>query len=397
MMKILRPGQRRRVDAGRDQDRPGQRQRHRDPRGAGLTSSRDVDADARAASEIQDTAASTARSSTAPGSTAALLHEGDVVTIGNIDLVFAGGTLVRRTETAAATRTGGLDVRGVTWTIENNKTLLDNISLLRAARHADRGDRPVGCGQVDVRAGDGRHTHPTHGHSVVRGPRHSRRVRLVAQRIGMVPQDDVVHGQLTVDQALGYAAELRLPPDTTKEDRAPGGGAGARGTRDDPARAHPGRQAVRRSAQACVGGDGVADRAVAADPRRADVRPGSRAGPAGDDDAAAAGRRRPRGAGGHALADLPGRLRPGAAAGSRRQDGVLRAARADRRGDGHDELGRHLQRRSPAIPTRPTARTWRRPVRRRHPAGGEAGRTRAIRRTPACCGSSPRSPGDRCG
>ena len=38
-------------------------------------------------------------------------------------------------------------------------------------------------------------------------------------RIGMVPQDDVVHGQLTVNQALMYAAELRLPPDTTKDDR----------------------------------------------------------------------------------------------------------------------------------------------------------------------------------
>ena len=38
-------------------------------------------------------------------------------------------------------------------------------------------------------------------------------------RIGMVPQDDVVHRQLTVNQALGYAAELRLPPDTSKTDR----------------------------------------------------------------------------------------------------------------------------------------------------------------------------------
>lgn len=36
----------------------------------------------------------------------------------------------------------------------------------------------------------------------------------------MVPQDDVVHHQLTVNQALGYAAELRLPPDTSEEDRA---------------------------------------------------------------------------------------------------------------------------------------------------------------------------------
>jgi ABC transport system ATP-binding/permease protein len=35
----------------------------------------------------------------------------------------------------------------------------------------------------------------------------------------MVPQDDVVHRQLTVNQALGYAAKLRLPPDTSKADR----------------------------------------------------------------------------------------------------------------------------------------------------------------------------------
>jgi len=37
----------------------------------------------------------------------ALLADGDVVTIGNLDLVFSGGTLVRRTETEAATRSYG--------------------------------------------------------------------------------------------------------------------------------------------------------------------------------------------------------------------------------------------------------------------------------------------------
>lgn len=60
---------------------------------------------------------------------AALLHDGDVVTIGNIDLVFADGTLARREENLLETRVGGLDVRGVTWTIDGDKTLLDGISL----------------------------------------------------------------------------------------------------------------------------------------------------------------------------------------------------------------------------------------------------------------------------
>ncbi|KAA8962745.1 ATP-binding cassette domain-containing protein [Mycobacterium sp.] len=38
-------------------------------------------------------------------------------------------------------------------------------------------------------------------------------------RIGMVPQDDLLHPQLTIEQALGYLAELRLPPNTSANDR----------------------------------------------------------------------------------------------------------------------------------------------------------------------------------
>jgi len=32
-------------------------------------------------------------------------------------------------------------------------------------------------------------------------------------RIGMVPQDDIVQLDLTVGASLGYAGELRFPPD----------------------------------------------------------------------------------------------------------------------------------------------------------------------------------------
>ncbi len=37
--------------------------------------------------------------------------------------------------------------------------------------------------------------------------------------IGYVPQDDIIHRELSVFNALDYAARLRLPPDTTKEER----------------------------------------------------------------------------------------------------------------------------------------------------------------------------------
>ncbi len=37
--------------------------------------------------------------------------------------------------------------------------------------------------------------------------------------LGYVPQDDIIHKQLTVFQVLDYAARLRCPPDTTKQER----------------------------------------------------------------------------------------------------------------------------------------------------------------------------------
>ncbi|WP_345425302.1 ATP-binding cassette domain-containing protein, partial [Actinomycetospora chlora] len=39
------------------------------------------------------------------------------------------------------------------------------------------------------------------------------------QRIGLVPQDDILHPQLTVRRALAYAARLRFPSDTTAAER----------------------------------------------------------------------------------------------------------------------------------------------------------------------------------
>ncbi|MGV0715483.1 FHA domain-containing protein [Mycolicibacterium sp. XJ662] len=149
----------------------------------------------------------------------ALLRDGDTVTIGNIDLVFSGGTLVRRTETEAATRTGGLEVHGVTWTIENNKTLLDNISIAARPGTLTAVIGPSGAGKSTFARLVAGYTHPTSGTVTFEGHNIHAEYASLRSRIGMVPQDDVVHGQLTVNQALMYAAELRLPPDTTKEDR----------------------------------------------------------------------------------------------------------------------------------------------------------------------------------
>lgn len=149
----------------------------------------------------------------------ARLHDGDVVTIGNIDLIFTGGTLARRNETQAATRTGGLEVRALTWTIEGNKTLLNNISIDARPGTLTAVIGPSGAGKSTFAKQVAGLTHPTDGRVTFEGHDIHSEYASLRSRIGMVPQDDVVHGQLTVRQALMYAAELRLPPDTTKEDR----------------------------------------------------------------------------------------------------------------------------------------------------------------------------------
>jgi ABC-type multidrug transport system ATPase subunit len=150
---------------------------------------------------------------------AATLTDGDVVTIGNVDLVYADGVLSRRSETEADTRTGGLEVRGLTWTIEGSKTLLDNISIDARPGTLTAVIGPSGAGKSTFARQVAGLTHPTSGTVTFEGHDVHAEYASLRSRIGMVPQDDVVHGQLTVRQALMYAAELRLPPDTTKADR----------------------------------------------------------------------------------------------------------------------------------------------------------------------------------
>jgi ABC transport system ATP-binding/permease protein len=146
----------------------------------------------------------------------ALLSDGDVVTIGNVDLVFIDGALVRRQE--AATRTGGLEVRQVDFSI-NGKSLLEKVSMTARPGTLTAIIGGSGAGKTTLSRLIAGYATPTSGTVTFEGHDIHTSYATLRTRIGMVPQDDVVHRQLTVNQALGYAAELRLPPDTSKADR----------------------------------------------------------------------------------------------------------------------------------------------------------------------------------
>jgi ABC-type multidrug transport system ATPase subunit/pSer/pThr/pTyr-binding forkhead associated (FHA) protein len=147
--------------------------------------------------------------------TNAMLRDGDVVTIGNTDLLATGNTLVPQ---PAAARGSGLTAHGLALTVDG-RPLLQDVSFTAKPGTLTAVIGPSGAGKstlvkliggamprsAGVVAFDGHDVHAEYAS--------------MRSRIGMVPQDDVVHRQLTVEQALNFAAELRLPPDTSTDDR----------------------------------------------------------------------------------------------------------------------------------------------------------------------------------
>lgn len=147
--------------------------------------------------------------------TRTLLCDGDIVTVGNTDLVASGDTLVPRTTPATSS---GLSAQGLALTIDGHR-LLEDVSFTAKPGTLTAVIGPSGAGKSTLVKLIGGTTSPTGGVVTFDGHDVHAEYASMRSRIGMVPQDDVVHPQLTVQQALRYAAELRLPPDTTAADR----------------------------------------------------------------------------------------------------------------------------------------------------------------------------------
>ncbi len=165
--------------------------------------------------EIRDNGSSNGTFVNGAPITRAVLRDGDVVTIGNTDLVASGDTLVER---VAPPRTGGLVAQGLGLTIDGHKLLTD-VSFAAPPGTLTAVIGPSGAGKttlIKLISGSAR---PSVGVVSFDGHAVHAEYASMRSRIGMVPQDDVVHRQLSLEHALNYAAELRLPPDTSKSDR----------------------------------------------------------------------------------------------------------------------------------------------------------------------------------
>ncbi|WP_280389462.1 FHA domain-containing protein [Nocardia wallacei] len=144
------------------------------------------------------------------------LRERDIVTIGNVDFVVQEGTLKHRKKPVTEQ---GLHVHGVGFTVEGNKQLLIDVNMQAGRGTLTALIGPSGAGKSTLSKLIAGSTHPSAGVVTFEGRNLHAEYEAMRSRIGMVPQDDVLHRQLTVRQALGFAAELRLPPDSSKADR----------------------------------------------------------------------------------------------------------------------------------------------------------------------------------
>ena len=143
------------------------------------------------------------------------LQPDDVIRIGSFRLVMGEDELGQYDESRGL-RVDALDLNK--W-VRKDLNILKNISLAFNPREFIVVVGQSGGGKstlVDAIAG---YRPATHGVVMVNGTNIYSNFDVIQNEIGYVPQRDIIHYELTVYQALNYAARLRMPSDTNKVER----------------------------------------------------------------------------------------------------------------------------------------------------------------------------------
>lgn len=140
------------------------------------------------------------------------LGEGDLLAVGHSRYTVLHGQLV------ASIDEGDVNfvANHITFQLGNGKTLLDDISFALEGSSLLAVIGPSGAGKSTLLKALTGSQQATRGEVYYDGRDLYQNFDDLRHRIGVVPQDDVVHRQLTVRQALRFAAELRFPDDLDK-------------------------------------------------------------------------------------------------------------------------------------------------------------------------------------
>ncbi|MEU2426642.1 FHA domain-containing protein [Streptomyces sp. NPDC007851] len=146
----------------------------------------------------------------------ALLGPRDVVGVGHSAFCLVDGQLQEYVDTGEVS----LDAQELTVAVDRGRRiLLDHVSFPVGEKCLLAVVGPSGAGKSTLLGALTGQRPADHGTVLYDGRDLYRDYAELRQRIGLVPQDDILHVQLTVRGALGYAAELRFPEDTEKAER----------------------------------------------------------------------------------------------------------------------------------------------------------------------------------
>ncbi|MFC6705641.1 FHA domain-containing protein [Flexivirga alba] len=145
--------------------------------------------------------------------TGAHLGEGDLLAVGHSRFTVRHGQLV------ASVDEGDVNfvANHLSFTLPDGKKLLDDVSFALEGSSLLAIIGPSGAGKSTMLKALIGSQPATEGEVYYDGRDLYQNFQDLRHRIGVVPQDDVVHRQLTVQQALRFAAELRFPDDLPKE------------------------------------------------------------------------------------------------------------------------------------------------------------------------------------
>lgn len=142
-----------------------------------------------------------------------LLRTGDEIRIGPYRLIYTG-TELRQYDESNNIRIDALHLKKVG---NNNVILLNDISLIIPPRKFVALVGGSGAGKSTLMDALNGLRPAQKGTVLYNGEDYYRNLAAFSTQLGYVPQDDIVHRDLTVERALYYAARLRLPSDFTKE------------------------------------------------------------------------------------------------------------------------------------------------------------------------------------
>lgn len=144
---------------------------------------------------------------------AAHLGEGDLLAVGHSRFTVRQGQLV------ASVDEGDVNfvANHLSFTLPDGKKLLDDVSFALEGSSLLAIIGPSGAGKSTMLKALIGSQPATEGEVYYDGRDLYQNFQDLRHRIGVVPQDDVVHRQLTVQQALRFAAELRFPDDLPAE------------------------------------------------------------------------------------------------------------------------------------------------------------------------------------